>query len=235
MQIEEAKDFKHGIGKFGDYLSELVARYEGADILELGGGRRPSYRISEMPETINSYTVNDVSEAELALTDPAYGKACFDVSGDVSAFRNRYDVVFSRFLAEHVADGLAMHRNVYSLLKPGGVAFHLIPTLFASPFIANILLPETLTRQLLVKFFPYRKDASPKFPAYYSYCYGDSEKMRKAFADLGYSKVNIRNFYGHAYYDRIPVLREIEDFVSAVASKREGLQYSSFAHITAYK
>jgi hypothetical protein len=188
-----------------------------------------------MPSSINSYTVNDVSESELALTAPEYRKACFDVSGDVSNFLGRYDVVFSRFLAEHVADGKAMHRNVYSVLKPGGVSFHLIPTLYSSPFIANIILPETLAHNILVKLRPHRATIAPKFRAYYSYCYGDGRKMRALFHEIGYSKLDIRMFYGHPYYDKIPVLRDFDNFASAVASRNESIPYSSFAYVKAYK
>jgi hypothetical protein len=235
VQIDAEKCYSHAIDHFGDYLHKIVSSFPGADILELGGGRHPSFSLSEMPSSINSYTVNDVSEAELALTSPEYRKACFDVAGDVSNFAGRYDVVFSRFLAEHVADGRAMHKNIYSVLKPGGVSFHLIPTLYASPFVANLMLPETLARNILIKLRPHRESISPKFPAYYSYCYGDGRKMRELFDDIGYSKLDIRMFYGHGYYDKIPVLRDVENLASAIASKNEAIPYSSFAYITAYK
>ncbi|MDB5482513.1 MAG: hypothetical protein JWO83_3566 [Caulobacteraceae bacterium] len=232
MKIEEYKDYRHGLGKFGDYLRYLVSSYPDAELLELGGGRRPSFRLSEMPGNIGSYTVNDLSDAELSFLGPEYRKARFDVAGDVSAFENTYDVIFSRFLAEHVADGQAMHRNVYRLLRPGGVAFHLIPTLYASPFVANILLPEKLTSRLLIKYFPYRASASPKFHAHYSYCYGgSSSKMKNMLKNVGYTGIQIRNFYGHVYYDKIPVLRDIEHFISAMASRNSAIPYSSYAYL----
>ncbi|WP_262984823.1 hypothetical protein [Sphingomonas daechungensis] len=97
-----------------------------------------------------------------------------------------------------------MHRNVFNVLKPGGAAFHLIPTLFASPFVINRIFPERLSSKLLELLTP-RREISPKFPAYYSACHGDTRKMRKMFKDIGYSRVEIRNFYGHFYYEKIPV------------------------------
>jgi SAM-dependent methyltransferase len=235
MRLADDKDYRHAIEQFGDYLRDIVAAYPAADILELGGGRHPSFTLADMPSSVNSYTVNDVSQSELALTSDEYRKACFDVTGDTSEFEGRYDVVFSRFLAEHVADGRAMHKNVYSVLKPGGVAFHLIPTLYSSPFVANILLPEDLARELLIKLRPHRKSISPKFRAYYSFCYGGGAKMIKLFEEIGYSKLEIRKFYGHGYYDKIPILREIEQFASTIASRHENIPYSSFAYVTAYK
>ncbi|OYX10552.1 MAG: hypothetical protein B7Z08_00175 [Sphingomonadales bacterium 32-68-7] len=177
MPIEHAKAWDTGMMGYGDELKQIVQGYPSADILELGAGRWPSFALSEMPSTIHSYTVNDISEHELSLLPEGYEKACFNVSGDAHAFRDTYDVVFSRFLAEHVPDGKAMHRNVYEVLREGGVAFHLIPTLYALPFVINKLMPERLTTPLLKLLSP-RRAISPKFPAPYSACYGDPERMK---------------------------------------------------------
>lgn len=48
-----------------------------------------------------------------------------------------FDVVESQNVAEHVRDPEAMHHNIHAMLKPGGVAIHFFPTLFAVPFIVN--------------------------------------------------------------------------------------------------
>ena len=235
VKIDPAQTWRASREDYFPTLVALIDQHPNADILELGGGRRPSFSLNELPASIGSYTVNDVSEAELALAPADYGKACFDVAGDASAFAGRYDVVFSRFLAEHVSDGYAMHRNVWQVLKDGGVAFHLIPTLFASPYVVNRMLPEAAGRKILGTLFPYRKDKSPKFPAYYSYCQGDTSKMRAMFERIGYSKVEIRNFYGHYYYDKVPGLRELENAFSALAARNGWSWYSSYAYILAWK
>ncbi|MEO8456149.1 MAG: class I SAM-dependent methyltransferase [Sphingomicrobium sp.] len=214
-------------------LRSIVAEYPQADLLELGGGRWPAFRQSELPDSVRSYTVNDVSEEELSRLPEGYEKACFDVTGDASAFQGRYDFVFSRFLAEHVRSGRAMHRNVYEVLKPGGAAFHLIPTLYALPFVINRLLPERLG-QMALSLSPSR-DISPKFPAFYSYCRSDTPLMRRMFKDIGYRRVEIRNFYGHSYYERIPGLRSLERWFSAIASQENWSWCSSYAYLIAYK
>jgi SAM-dependent methyltransferase len=219
---------------YDDTLRSVVSRYPQADILELGGGRWPSFRLSELPKNLRSYTVNDVSSEELSLVPDDYRTACFDVSGDASAFEGRYDVVFSRFLAEHVKDGRAMHRNVHKVLKPGGVAFHLIPTLYALPFVINRLLPERIGQKVL-DIFSSRREISPKFPAYYSQCYGDTAGMRRLFKNIGYERVEIRNFYGHFYYEEIPGLRELERWFSELAARHQWSAVSSYAYIFAFK
>lgn len=219
---------------YGDALKSIVSAYPEADILELGAGRRPSFTMEEMPGTIRSYTVNDVSAEELALLPDGYDMACFDVSGDASNFTSKYDVVFSRFLAEHVADGEAMHRNVHQVLRDGGAAFHLIPTLYAFPFIINKLLPERLTAKVLKTFAP-RRAINPKFPAYYSMCYGNPELMIRKLSQIGYRKIEVRNFYGHFYYEKIPGLRTVHKWFSDIAAKRNWTMLSSYAYIKAIK
>jgi len=235
MSIDERKHWQASRSEYFPRLLDLISQYKKADIIELGAGRRPSFQLSQMPSTVSTYTVNDISQEELSCAPDGYHTACFDVSGDATKFSGRFDVVFSRFLAEHVSDGRALHKNAFNILKPGGVAFHLIPTLFASPFVLNLFVPEAVTHRLLTSLFPERKSISPKFPAFYSYCRGDSKKMRSMFQDIGYSSVNIRNFYGHFYYDRIPILRHLEGAMSDIAAKRDWTWYASYAFITAQK
>ncbi|MCB2074244.1 MAG: class I SAM-dependent methyltransferase [Novosphingobium sp.] len=234
MAIEEGKSWLDAMHGYDASLRKIVAAHPDADILELGGGRWPSFRLDEMPDNLATYTVNDVSAHELSLLPSGYEKACFDVCGDASAFSGRYDVVFSRFLAEHVGNGRAMHRNVYEVLKPGGVAFHLIPTLFALPFVANRLMPEKLGQTVLA-LISRRRDISPKFPARYSACRGDTPSMRRMFEEIGYGRIEIRNFYGHFYYEQIPGLREIEARFSAFASRRGWSWCTSYAYLTVQK
>ena len=232
--MQADKNWETGMLGYGDALKGVVASFPHADVLELGAGRRPSFTLAEMPSTVHSYTVNDISPEELALLPQGYDEACFDVSGDASNFRDHYDVVFSRFLAEHVSDGEAMHRNVHQVLRPGGVAFHLIPTLYALPFVINKLFPERLTSWVLKVFTP-RRAINPKFPAFYSMCYGDPERMGRMLAKIGYSKVEIRNFYGHFYYEKIPVLRAVHRWFSDLAARRNWTSLSTYAYIKAYK
>ena len=127
-----------------------------------------------------------------------------------------------------------MHRNVHQVLRAGGVAFHLIPTLYALPFVINKFLPERLTFALLKRLSP-RRAISPKFPAYYSACYGNPEKMRRMLLELGYSQVEVKTFYGHFYYEKIPVLSAAHRWFSALAARREWSFMSSYAYIRAWK
>lgn len=234
MKIDATKAWDTAMIGYGQRLKSLVAEYPKANILELGAGRYPSFRISEMPDSISTYTVNDISEHELSLLPPGYVKACFDVSGNAANFNDTYDIVFSRFLAEHVPDGIAMHRNVYSVLRKGGTAFHLIPTLYAVPFVINKYMPEKLTYQLLRLFSP-RRSISPKFPAHYSACYANPQKMERILRSIGYREVEIEPFYGHFYYEKIPGLKQLHEKFSALAAHNDWTALASYAYIRVVK
>ena len=97
------------------------------------------------------YTILDISENELGKAPDQYKKLAQDIMANDLSSTERFDLVFTRMLAEHVKDGELLHRNVYSLLNPGGFAVHFFPTLYAVPFLVNRLLPETLSA--LLDFF----------------------------------------------------------------------------------
>jgi len=233
MKIEPAHHWQTGWDQYERRLVSLINSYDRPDVLELGGGGRPMWDLADAPANMNSYTVNDFDQRELDKISDGYSKACFDVCGDASVFAGRYDIVFSRFLAEHLPDGMAMHRNVFEVLKPGGVAIHLIPKLYASPFVLNMILPDRFAHKILVRYFPER--LTGKFPAYYSFCRGDTNTMRQEIDRIGYSRTEVTAFYGHPYYDRIPGVRDIDEAFSALAASRGWSWYASYAVIVAHK
>jgi len=233
MRMDPAKHWRTSLSEYETQLLGLISSRSKPDVLELGGGGRPMWDLADAPASMGSYTVNDYDPGELAKISDGYRKACFDVCGDASAFAGQYDVVFSRYLAEHLPDGLAMHRNVLKVLKPGGVAIHLVPKLYASPFVVNSLLPERLAHKLLVKYFPHR--LTGKFPAYYSLCRGNVDAIRVAIHSLGYSEATIKAYYGHEYYDRIPGLRQVDGLAAAIAARQDWSWYASYAMIMVRK
>jgi hypothetical protein len=59
--------------------------------------------------------------------------------------------------------------------------------------------------------------------------------MRKLFDRIGYENVEIRNFYGHFYYETIPLLRDLESWFSSLASRKQWSWCSSYAYVIARK
>lgn len=218
-----------------EQLMRLISDVSDAELLEFGGGRDPLIKLEELPENVKSYTVNDIDQGELDLAPEGYKKACFDVCGDVSEFHGRYDLIISKMFAEHAEDGEAMHSNTLALLKKGGVAFHFMPKLYSMPLLINIIFPERWTQAVLYRIQPSRRNEKPKFPAHYSWCRGTTKSIEKRIKALGYSEVVIIPFYGYRYFDKFPVLNQLEKITRKVCVKYQLTFFSTNMFVFAKK
>ena len=221
-------DFAEAFESYKAVCAALIRDNGRRSLCEIGGGRGPLFSAEEIAELGVDYTVLDVSETELAHAPPGVRRLCRDICAPVEAEeRGLYDFMFSKFLAEHVPDGKAFHRNVFAMLKPGGMAFHFYPTLYYPAFVANRLLPNRLTFRLMARLFAYER----KFPALYSQTYGPTRHMKAMLGQVGYEIVEFRPFYGSAYFSRLPVLRGVEGRLSDWAAGRTSPYLSSYAFL----
>lgn len=208
-------------------------------LIEIGGGRDPLFDRTEIKELGVEMTVNDISPGELAVLPEGYRTACFDVTGDLSSvghLRGNFDLAFSRMVFEHVADGRRAWANQYELLAPGGVALAFIPTLYAVPFVINALLPDNFAAAIVKKLGPDRNEHDdPVFPAHYSWCYADDVRMRSMLSTIGYREIIVQPFYGHNYYGKFPIIRNIHEWFTGLARRRDWRMLASFAYIIAGK
>lgn len=218
-----------------DRLCEIISSFDAPDVLEFGGGRFPFFESSVLPSNVRSYTVNDISPDELERAPHGYRTACFDVCGDVSAFSGQYDVIFSKMFAEHVSDGEKMHRNALDLLRPGGVAFHFMPKLYALPFFANWILPERISRFIVYNLNSRRRDEIPKFPTVYSWCRGTAGAMERRIQKLGYSDVTVTPFFGNTYVGHLPVVSSMEKWTNGICMRNGWTLFAAFAYVVARK
>lgn len=203
---------------FERLLQQLILDTKAERILEIGGGRSPLLIQRQLPAL--RYTVMDVSQKELDLAPEGIEK----IQGDISmpqpqAADMQADVIFSKMLVEHLPDVKTAYRNMYAMLRPGGVCFHFHPVLYSLPMYLNKIVPEALTSRLLRLFQPSRhEDGVPKFPAYYDY--GKIEpRTTQMLAEIGFSRVRMQPFYGHSYYERFPPLRWSERQVREVMKR----------------
>jgi SAM-dependent methyltransferase len=209
-----------GWGGAPGFLSALVAREGSASVLEIGSGANPTLSPAQVRELGVRYTTNDRSAGELAKADPAYETLLLDVAAPSSFAglpHEAFDLVFSRMVNEHVADGERYHRDIFATLRPGGVAAHCFSTLYALPFVVNRVVPEGLAGRLLDVFNP-REDPymHDKFPARYSWSRGPTRRAIGRLTRLGYEVVEYRGYFGHPYYDR-PALRPVRALEQAKA------------------
>jgi SAM-dependent methyltransferase len=208
-------------------------------IVEIGGGRDPLFSRNEIEALGVDMTVNDISQAELAVLPAGYQTGCFDVAGDISSvshLRGTFDLAFSRMVFEHVADGQRAWSNMYELLAPGGVALAFIPTFYSVPFVVNWLLPDKLAGAIVKLLFANRTaDEDPVFPARYSWTFASNERMRAMLKPIGYREVVVLPFYGHSYYAGFPIVRDIHKWFTGIARQRDWRLFASYAYIAVRK
>jgi SAM-dependent methyltransferase len=207
--------------------------------LEIGGGRDPLFTPEEAAAHGLDMTINDISPVELERTSAHFRTACFDVSGDISASGiapGSIDMAYSRMVFEHVKDVRRAWRNLHTLLAPGGVAIAFHPTLYAAPFVANMLIPESLSSKIVSLLYKNRTaDEDPKFPAHYDWCYGDAKIVEPMLSAIGFRDVAVLPFYGHDYFQKLPVVRQIDDWVSRTARRKDFARLSAYAYTVVRK
>lgn len=208
-------------------------------LLEVGGGRDPLFKADELSELGVEMTINDISQTELDVLPDDYRTACFDVAGDISkvaGLRGTFDLAFSRMVFEHVEDGEQAWKNLYDLLAPGGVALAFIPTLYSFPFVVNWLLPDDVAAKIVKTLYRHRTDEKePVFPARYSWTFASERKMKPMLDAIGYREVQVLPFYGHGYFDRFPVVRDIHKVFTGVARRGDWRTIASYAFVAVRK
>ena len=233
ISFESVYDFR-GWGKGPRFLADLVEKYRCQRILEVGSGANPTLDPDYVRRTGLQYVTSDLDEGELAKADPAFERLVIDLSSEVPAeMVGSFDCVFSRMTGEHIRDGGKYHKNIYSVLRPGGISVHCFSTLWTLPFAVNYLLPDGLTQVILNLFNP-REDAHQhgKFKAYYSWSRGPTKTMIKRFQSLGFEIVEYIGCFGHPYYSkRLPWLDSLERKKSAYLLKHPIPQLCSYSTI----
>lgn len=212
-------------------LRGLVEANRCTSICEVGGGANPALPLDYVTARHVRYCLLDIAAGELAKAPDGYDKIVADICSETQPPGGPFDLVFSKMLAEHVRDPRQFHRNVYGLLRPGGVAFHFFPTLYALPLLANRLLPERVSTLAQQFFSPRDQVKDGKFPAYYRWCRGPSAAQIRRFEELGYVVEEYDGFFGHGYYDKIPIVRNVHRLMTALLLRHPVPWLTSVAYL----
>lgn len=220
-------------------IETIVREFRFKRLVEIGGGRDPLLSQEEVQALGVEYTINDISSVELKNAPGAYSKACFDIAGDLDEAgvrRGSYDFAFSRMVFEHVKDVRRGWENLHAILAPGGVALTFVPTLYALPYVANLVIPEWLSQKIVKLLYPHRTaDEDPKFPAYYDWCYASEKKVAPMLRDAGFSETLVLPFFGHDYFESIPLVREADEAITRMAIRRDWRTVAPYAYILVRK
>lgn len=214
-------------------IADLVDECGAVAVGELGGGANPTLTLADLVNGPIDMTVLDISAVELERAPGGINRLCVDLCAAEPPIRNRFDLVFSRMLCEHVQSGRTFHRNCYEALRPGGYAVHFFPAVTALPFALNRLLPEALGTRALEALFPARRrDGNyAKFPARYSWCWGPTRRQLDRFRSLGFEVVSWDVGIGHEYYSKLPALREAERVKSTLVLRRPSPWLAAYSFV----
>jgi SAM-dependent methyltransferase len=221
-------------------ITGLARRFGLTQACEIGGGRDPLFSAAEAHQHGLTLTVNDIDDHELSLCPRDLKTARFDIAGSLlepDAKPACFDLMFSRMVFEHVADVERAWSNMHRLLKPGGVGLAFFPTLWAPVFAINHVIPERWSQKIVNALYPRRREGQndPKFPALYSHCFGSEDHQRKMLARAGFSDVHVQPFWGHGYFERMPVLRQADHMFNHAAAKLNLRLVTTYAFVMARK
>ncbi|HEX2995278.1 MAG TPA: methyltransferase domain-containing protein [Anaerolineales bacterium] len=216
---------------YSAFITALVETFASKRVCDVGGGANPVLPLEFIIRHRIEYTLLDISAEELAKAPQGYRKIVQDIEAENLPRKEEFDFIVTKMMAEHIRNGRRFHKNVFDLLKPGGIAVHYFPTLYALPFIVNKITPEKLSSKLLNIFAPRERFRLGKFPAYYNWCYGPTPGMLNMLTGIGFEIVEFQGLIGHSYFDRVPFIEQIHAAYSSFLAKHPNPYLTSFAQI----
>lgn len=230
ISYRPSEEARTGYEKF---LQRIIETRGIRTVCDIGGGANPALPIEYIRQHNLEYTVLDISESELEKAPSEYRKITADIASPLfSSGGQKFDLVFSKMLAEHINGAAQFHANIAGMLEPAGVAVHFFPTLFAPPFVINWLIPEWLSDRLLGIFAPRNRYQHAKFPAYYQWCRGPTRGQFQRFKSVGLDVLEYIGFFGHAgYYRRIPGVLQVHRLITRFLLVNPNPYLTSFAYL----
>lgn len=170
---------------------------DGATVLDLGGGRRCVYAKSVQPAGRIRLIAVDISPEELAFNEDVSETRVADVATGIPMPDASVDIIFSRALLEHVIDVPSAIQHMGRVLKPGGLALHMVPCRYSLFGMAARALPFDLLLRLLHRVMPWSK-GQIEFLVHYDHCY--PQALEKEFLNAGFSIVETSITYAQPGY-----------------------------------
>ena len=228
VRYDDSTVLWHG---FEDLVLNVARRNGVTSVAELGGGANPFVGDAEKWQFAHRRVVIDISRSELDKAQSDVEKRVADLCLPVEDGLGSYDLVFSKFLCEHLPDPKVFHENCFRLLRPGGLSVHYFPTLGTLPFVLNKLIPETLSRSIVDKVQPGRLQQGnyDKFPAYYRWTTGPTRRAKERFTRVGFDIEEWHASFGHYYYRIVKPLHALEAVKTKFLLKHPVPALTSFA------
>lgn len=162
-----------------DYAKQFLNNNlkQGDAVLDLGCGIH-SEDFTDCKDLIKLTGVDfDAQSGELNQMLAEFKQA--DLNKELPFADNTFDLVYSRFVLEHIKEPQKTYQEVHRVLKPGGYFIILTPNLYNKLILISRLLPTSLHKILRGKFTGAKEE--DVFPTYYrSNRVGKIKKQLKA-------------------------------------------------------
>jgi len=237
MAIISYRKSREGYKEYKNFLVSLIEKHSLIRICDVGGGANPIFDLEYIKKKNIKYSILDISETELDKAPSGYNKIISDISHPQIEINGGYNLIFSKMLAEHIKDAEQFHKNIFKLLDDKGIAVHFFPTLYSLPFLVNLLIPETLSSNLLRLLAPDRDlYQRAKFPAYYNWCRGPLNSQIRKFNNIGFKVIDYIGLFGHeTYYNKFKILRRLHKLKTDYLLKHPLPLLTSFAIVVLKK
>jgi ubiquinone/menaquinone biosynthesis C-methylase UbiE len=142
----------------------------GMSVLDVGSGRAPIVPAASRPAGVH-YTGLDISADEIAVAGAGAYDETFvsDITRFEPEYADRFDLVVSLYMLEHVRPIDAALENMRRYLKPGGRMFAQLAGGQSLAARLNRLVPDTFVRTVVSQVVPGRVPDNV-FPAEYDRC-----------------------------------------------------------------
>jgi SAM-dependent methyltransferase len=184
LQLPTDKTLWQQFERMADEIIQALP--DGATVLDLGGGRRCVYAGSVRPPGRVNLVAVDISADELASNSDVSDKRVADVAAGLPLPDGSVDLILSRALLEHVHGVPAAIGHMARVLKPGGVALHLVPCRYSLFGLAARVLPFGPLVRLVHVVMPWTR-GNVEFPVVYDHCY--PQALEREFSAAGFSRV----------------------------------------------
>ena len=190
---------------FDRSIAERLA--PGIQVLDIGSGRHPTIPPDERPDGVR-YVGLDLSELELVAAGPeAYDETIeADATRNLPELADRFDLVVSWQVLEHVSNMRATLDNVRSYLKPGGLFVAQFSGSWSVFGVINRILPDRVGFRIVDRTMKRTENNIPVFPAYYDRC--SARQLDPLLA--GWRSHHLTPiFAGAAYFNFLPPARRL--------------------------
>ena len=155
---------------------------EGVEILDVGPGRRPTIPAADRPPR-SRYVALETSRAELERAPAgAYDEAIVaDVVEHLPALEDRFGLIVSWNVLEHVARLETAVVNLRSYLRPGGLLVAEFAGALAAHALLGRLIPHALAARAMERLLNRPRDTV--FETHYDHCrYSDLDRILTSFS-----------------------------------------------------